>query len=273
MVSSERTASEGRPIRNQILAGVPHSEFHTLRPSLEVVELPARTSLHNATQRVEFAYFPNRGLVSLVVAMRDGKTVEVGVVGEEGLIGAEGIFGVSRTPYRSVLSQNGEGVRISLDSLRPLLPSLPQFRFMVSRYLVARTLEMAQWAACNRLHTAEQRLARWLLKEVGLHWFDRILGGAFGLVRGGLTAAVILLGFTTFNPQSNWLEGSRLLLRRVQVPERYSSARSFHGKQFESYCRISDGCAPRYVREHSRLRIVYLCREVSTSVRKPISTT
>ncbi len=54
------------------------------------------------------------------------------------------------------------------------------------------------------------RLARWLLKEVGLHWFDRILGGAFGLVRGGLTAAVILLGFTTFNPQSNWLEGSRL---------------------------------------------------------------
>ena len=54
------------------------------------------------------------------------------------------------------------------------------------------------------------RLARWLLKEAGLHWFDRILGGAFGLVRGGLTAAVVLLGFTTFNPQSDWLEGSRL---------------------------------------------------------------
>jgi membrane protein required for colicin V production len=54
------------------------------------------------------------------------------------------------------------------------------------------------------------RLARWLLKEVGLHWFDRILGGAFGLVRGSLTAAIVLLGFTTFNPQSSWLEGSRL---------------------------------------------------------------
>ena len=54
------------------------------------------------------------------------------------------------------------------------------------------------------------RLARWLMKEVGLHWFDRILGGAFGLVRGSLTAAVVLLGFTTFNPQSAWLEGSRL---------------------------------------------------------------
>lgn len=54
------------------------------------------------------------------------------------------------------------------------------------------------------------RLARWLVKEVGLHWFDRILGGAFGLVRGCLTAAFVLLGFTTFNPQSNWLEGSRL---------------------------------------------------------------
>ena len=54
------------------------------------------------------------------------------------------------------------------------------------------------------------RIARWLMKEVGLHWFDRILGGAFGLVRGSLTAAFVLLGFTTFNPQSTWLEGSRL---------------------------------------------------------------
>ena len=54
------------------------------------------------------------------------------------------------------------------------------------------------------------RLARWMMKEVGLHWFDRILGGAFGLVRGSLTAAIVLLGFTTFNPQSTWLEGSRL---------------------------------------------------------------
>ena len=161
--AGERTTSEGTPIRNQILTGLPHSEFHTLRPSLEGVELPAGMSLHEATQRVEFAYFPNRGLVSLIVAMKDGKAVEVGVVGEEGLIGAEGIFGVGRTPYRSVLSQHGEGIRISLDSLRHFLPSLPQFRLMVSRYFVARSLEMAQWAACNRLHTAEQRLARWLL--------------------------------------------------------------------------------------------------------------
>ena len=159
----ERTTSEGRPIRNQILTGLPHSEFHTLQPFLEAVELAAGTSLQDATEKVEFAYFPNRGLVSLIVAMKDGKTVEVGVVGEEGLIGAEGIFGVGRTPYRSLLSQSGEGVRISLDSLRPHLPSLPQFRLMVSRYFVARALETAQWAACNRLHTAEQRLARWLL--------------------------------------------------------------------------------------------------------------
>jgi membrane protein required for colicin V production len=54
------------------------------------------------------------------------------------------------------------------------------------------------------------RVVRWIMKEAGLRWFDRILGGAFGLVRGCLTAAVVLLGFTTFNPQSTWLEGSRL---------------------------------------------------------------
>jgi membrane protein required for colicin V production len=54
------------------------------------------------------------------------------------------------------------------------------------------------------------RVARWLLKEAGLRWFDRILGGAFGIVRGCLTAAIVLLAFTTFNPQSNWLEGSQL---------------------------------------------------------------
>ncbi len=54
------------------------------------------------------------------------------------------------------------------------------------------------------------RIVRWLMKEAGLNWFDRILGGAFGLVRGCLMAAIILLGFTTFNPQSHWMEGSRL---------------------------------------------------------------
>lgn len=54
------------------------------------------------------------------------------------------------------------------------------------------------------------RIVRWLMKEAGLNWFDRILGGAFGLVRGCLMAAIVLLGFTTFNPQSHWLEGSRL---------------------------------------------------------------
>jgi CRP-like cAMP-binding protein len=163
LLPGERTNGEGKPIGNRILLSLPESEYHLLRPSLTFVHMPHHASLHEPGERIEFAYFPNRGLVSLVVAMKEGKTVEVGVVGNEGLVGTPGAVGLNRSPHRAVVQIAGDGLRIGIDALRSVLRSTPQLQFMASRHAVIQGMQAAQSAACNRLHGIEQRLARWLL--------------------------------------------------------------------------------------------------------------
>src|SRR5579863_8977203 len=83
-----RTNAKGKPVTNKILLSMSDAEFHKLRPHLEFVELPQRFSLHEPNRKMEFAYFLNRGLASIVVSTRGGRDVEAGVVGYEGFVGA-----------------------------------------------------------------------------------------------------------------------------------------------------------------------------------------
>lgn len=162
-LTGERTNGEGKPVGNRILLALPESEYRAMRPFLSFVQMPHHASLHEPGEKIEFAYFPNNGLVSLVVAMKEGKTVEVGVVGNEGLIGTAAAVGLNRSPHRAVVQIAGDGHRIRTDALRSLLPTTPQLQFMASRHAVIQGMQAAQSAACNRLHGIEQRLARWLL--------------------------------------------------------------------------------------------------------------
>ena len=162
-LSGERTNGEGKAVGNRILLTLPEAEYRTLRPLLSFVHLPHHVSLHEPGERIEFAYFPNRGLVSLVVAMKEGKTVEVGVVGNEGLVGTPAVVGLNRSPHRAVVQIEGDGFRVRTDALQSILPSTPQLQFKASRHAVIQGLQAAQSAACNRLHGIERRLARWLL--------------------------------------------------------------------------------------------------------------
>jgi CRP-like cAMP-binding protein len=163
LLPGERTNGEGKPIGNRILLSLPENEYRSLRPALNLVHLLHHANLHEPGEKIEFAYFPNRGLVSLVAAMKDGKTVEVGVVGNEGFIGTPGVVGLHRSPHRAVVQVAGDALRIRIESLRELWPSSPGLQFMTSRYAVIQSMQAAQSAACNRLHGIEQRLARWLL--------------------------------------------------------------------------------------------------------------
>ena len=159
----ERTSCEGVPVRNRILLALPEAEYQTLRPHLSLVDLPPQTSLHEPGQTFEFVYFPNRGLISQVVVTGEGKTVEVGIVGNEGLIGTPAVVGINRSSQRALVQITGDGFRLRVDALRRLLPLTPQLRLLSSRHAVIQGMEIAQAAACNRLHRIEQRLARWLL--------------------------------------------------------------------------------------------------------------
>ncbi len=161
--SGERRDADGRFIRNKILTSIPESEYRAARLHLEYVALPQLSVLHEPSEKLEFAYFPNAGLISLVVAMENGKTVEAAVLGNEGAAGIPSAVCLTRSPLREVVQVAGDGFRVKVQALRAVLKAAPEFQMTLSRYAVVQGIQVAQTAACNRLHDVEQRLARWLL--------------------------------------------------------------------------------------------------------------
>jgi CRP-like cAMP-binding protein len=161
--SGERTNTSGKPVSNIILLSISDSDYSSLRPYLEYVNLPNHLVLHQAGAKLEFAYFPNHGLISLVVVMKDGKTAEAGIVGNEGFTGTPAAVGLGRSPLQAVVQITGDGFRVEVGALHEALQSTPHLQFMLNRYVAIRGMQVAQTAACNRLHDIEQRLARWLL--------------------------------------------------------------------------------------------------------------
>jgi CRP-like cAMP-binding protein len=161
--SEERTDSTGKPVLNRILASIPDSEFDLIRPHLEFLSLPHHSILHEPSQNLKYVHFPNSGLISLVVAMEDGKTVEAAVVGREGAAGLPSVVWLMRSPLREVVQIPGEGFRVRVATVRSILDTAKDLQMTLSRYAVVQGIQVAQTAACNRLHDIEQRLARWLL--------------------------------------------------------------------------------------------------------------
>src|SRR5258708_39642309 len=126
--SGERTNTEGKPVSSLILLSIPDSDYNSLRPHLEYVSLPNHLVLHEAGRKLEFAYFPNRGLISLVVVMKDGKTAEAGIVGNEGFTGTLAAVGLSRGSLQAVVQIPGGGFRVVVGGLQKALeipPCLP----------------------------------------------------------------------------------------------------------------------------------------------------
>ena len=152
-----------RRVGNKILLAIPDNEFRAIRPHLESMELESHRVLHEAHEVLQYAYFPNDGLLSLVVVLADGKTVEAGIVGKEGLVGIPALAGLSRSPLREVVQIAGDGLRIPATTLRELLATAPELHHELERFSVVLGLQVAQTAGCNRLHEVEKRLARWLL--------------------------------------------------------------------------------------------------------------
>src|SRR6202162_3671241 len=161
--AGERTNVEGKPVRNIVLLAMPDDEYKLMRPDLAYVDLPHHLSLHEPTQNIEFVYFPNRGMVSQVVVTKDGRTVEVGVVGNEGYVGAGLAVGLSRSPVREIIQIAGDGFRMKGNALERILRSAPQLQVILNKHTGLQGMQVAQTAACNRLHDIEQRLSRWLL--------------------------------------------------------------------------------------------------------------
>lgn len=160
---NERTNPEGKPVGNKILMALTELEYQRICPHLEFVNLEQNRSLHEPGEKLRFAYFLNGGLASTVVGTEEGRGVEAGVVGCEGVVGTALAVGLFRSPLRHVMQIGGNGFRITAHALQSTLPETPDLQMRLNRYSVLQGMQVAQTAACNRLHDLGQRLARWLL--------------------------------------------------------------------------------------------------------------
>jgi CRP-like cAMP-binding protein len=158
-----RTDGTGHPISNLILASLPDAEFKLLRPHLEPTPLPQHQILHEPGQTIDFIYFLNEGMCSLVALSRDGRSVEVGIVGREGMVGMSLTVGLQQSAFRAIMQIGGAGLRIRAEIFQEVLLVSPVLRAELSRFALMHGMQVAQLAACNRLHEVNQRLIRWLL--------------------------------------------------------------------------------------------------------------
>lgn len=178
-----RTDDAGRLVSNKILASIPDHEYRVIRPYLEYLLLPERYTLHEPSDTLRFAHFPNAGLISLLVATEDGKTVEAGIVGKEGVASIPVAVGLTRSPLREVALVSTDGFKVEASAMRNILESTPRLQLSLSRYAVVQGLQIAQTVACNRLHHIEQRLARWLLMA-----HDRVGSALLAMTHDSLAA-------------------------------------------------------------------------------------
>lgn len=158
-----RSDITGKAVSNVILLSLPDDEYSLLRPHLEPVELPQYKILHEPGAKIDFAYFVNEGMISLVALNHDGRSVEVGIVGKEGMVGMSLMMGLRRGIFRSIMQMSGTGLRIRAKVFQDILHGAPHLRAELCRFALVHGMQVAQLAACNRLHEIDQRLARWLL--------------------------------------------------------------------------------------------------------------
>jgi CRP-like cAMP-binding protein len=163
LLPGARTDAAGKAVNNVILLSLPDEEYNLLRPHLEPVELPQHKILHEPAEKIDLAYFLNDGMTSLVAMSVDGRSVEVGITGREGMVGMSLTVGLLRGTFRAIMQMSGSGTRIPAEVFQTILPCCATLRSQLSRFALMQGMQVAQLAACNRLHDIDQRLARWLL--------------------------------------------------------------------------------------------------------------
>ncbi len=188
-----------KPRVNRLLAALPDSEYERLVPHLKLVSLPTRQVLYEPGELITHIYFPEYAVVSIVTPMEDGSTVEVGIVSNEGMVGLPVILGGKTTTTKAFVQIPGAGFQMDADVFRSEFNRGEALQSLLLRYVQAIYTETSQAAACNRLHTLEERLARWLLTVSNRRQSDdfpltqEFIAQMLGVRRSGVTVAASTL--------------------------------------------------------------------------------
>jgi CRP-like cAMP-binding protein len=179
---------------NHLLAALPAAEMRRWLPHLEWVAMPLGQVLHEAGVELSHVYFPIDAIVSLLYVMENGASAEIAVVGNDGIVGISVFMGGGSTPSRAVVQSAGEGYRMPARILDEVLTRAPVMQVLL-RYTQALITQMAQTAVCNRHHSIDQQLCRWLLLSLDrlrgneLAMTQELIANMLGVRREGVTEA------------------------------------------------------------------------------------
>jgi CRP-like cAMP-binding protein len=150
-------------VQNLLLANIPETEFESLRPHLEWVDLKMHDKLVESNGLIEHAYFPTAGICSMIAVASGGVKIETGLIGKEGFVGSPIVLSVDRAPYEIVVQAVGRALRMSRGDLQAIINLSPAFNALLLRFIHLFTIQTAQTALANGRCTVDERLARWLL--------------------------------------------------------------------------------------------------------------
>ncbi len=186
------------PRKNQLLAALPPEEWLRWQPHLEAVDLPLGDVLYEPGVTLSHVYFPTTAIVSLLYVMENGASAEIAVVGQEGVVGISIFMGGGSTPSRAVVQSAGKGYCIASAFIKDEFTRAPVLHLLL-RYTQALITQMSQTAVCNRHHSLDQQLCRWLLLSLDrlqgkeLVMTQELIANMLGVRREGVTEAALKL--------------------------------------------------------------------------------
>ena len=191
--------SAPEPRNNQLLASLPAAEWQRWLPQLEWVEMPLGQVLYESGTTLSHVYFPLTSIVSLLYVMENGASAEIAVVGNEGIVGISLFMGGESTPSRAVVQSAGHGFRLNAQTMKDEFNRAGPVLHLLLRYTQALITQMAQTAVCNRHHSLDQQLCRWLLLSLDrlqgndLVMTQELIANMLGVRREGVTEAALKL--------------------------------------------------------------------------------
>jgi CRP-like cAMP-binding protein len=183
------------PGANHLLAVLPRDEFDRVAPQLELVLLPLGSVIYEAGSAISYVYFPTTAIISLLYIMENGASAEIAIVGKEGIVGIALFMGGETMPNRAVVQSEGLAYRMKGQALNTEFGRAKSFQHLLLRYTLALISQMAQTAVCNRHHSIDQQLCRWLLLSLDrlpsneLSMTQELIANMLGVRREGVTEA------------------------------------------------------------------------------------
>lgn len=187
------------PRKNHLLAALPDAEWHRWQPQLELVEMPLGQVLYESGSVQPYVYFPITSIVSLLYVTENGSSAEIAVVGYEGIVGVALYMGGGTTPSRAVVQSAGKGFRLKAHIVKEEFNRSGPVMHLLLRYAQALITQVSQTAVCNRHHTLQQQLCRWLLMSLDrlsgneLRMTQELISNMLGVRREGVTESALKL--------------------------------------------------------------------------------